>query len=71
MILFCEECGTRNDVDSNQIKGDSYSFSCRLCHETLIVSLKNKTNSKTVQVDMGLESDDDTPYNKRSAISGA
>ncbi len=55
MILFCEECGTRNDIEKNQIKGSTYSFSCQVCHETLVVSLVDKIKSKTVQADMGLE----------------
>jgi two-component system chemotaxis response regulator CheB len=58
MILFCEECGTRNDIDNKQIKGNTYSFSCRLCNETLKISLTDKATSKTVQADMGFETDD-------------
>jgi two-component system chemotaxis response regulator CheB len=58
MILFCEECGTRNDIDHNQIEGDHHSFSCQFCHETLMVSLKDQAKFKTVQADMGLGSDD-------------
>lgn len=52
MILFCEECGTRNDIDQKEISGDSYSFSCQVCHETLMVSLVDKTKGKTVQAAM-------------------
>jgi DNA-binding NarL/FixJ family response regulator len=55
MILFCEECGARNDIDKNQIEGSSYSFSCHACRETLQVSLVDKIKSKTVQADFGLE----------------
>jgi len=44
MILFCEECGTRHDIDENQISGEVYRFSCSVCSETLMVSLANKQN---------------------------
>jgi two-component system chemotaxis response regulator CheB len=52
MILFCEECGTRNDIDQNEIEGDHYSFACQVCHEKLVVSLVDKTKGKTVQAAM-------------------
>ncbi len=55
MILFCEECGTRNDIEKNQINGSTYSFSCNVCNETLMVSLVDKAKTKTVQADMGLD----------------
>ncbi len=49
MILFCEECGTRHDIDEARIKGNSYKFSCSVCNETLMVSLTNRQNGKTVE----------------------
>ncbi|RJQ70741.1 MAG: response regulator [Desulfobacteraceae bacterium] len=49
MILFCEECGTRHDIDENRIKGEVYRFSCNGCGETLMVSLANKQEGKRVQ----------------------
>lgn len=52
MILFCEECGTRNDIDQSQIKGNVYRFSCNVCQETLVVSLVDKKKGKTVQAAM-------------------
>lgn len=42
MILFCEECGTRHDIDECHIKGDMVRFSCNGCSETLMVSLVNR-----------------------------
>ena len=47
MILFCEECGTRNDIDQKQMTGNTYNFSCEVCQETLVVSLVNKSQGKT------------------------
>ncbi len=61
MILFCEECGTRNDIDQKQMTGNTYNFSCQVCHETLVVSLVNKTQGKTVQAAM--EYQNDAPQN--------
>ncbi len=52
MILFCEECGTRNDIDQKQMAGDTFNFSCQVCHETLVVSLVDKSKGKTVQAAM-------------------
>jgi two-component system, chemotaxis family, protein-glutamate methylesterase/glutaminase len=49
MILFCEECGTRHDIDEIRIQGDVFRFSCSGCHETLMVSLSNKQEGKTVE----------------------
>jgi len=49
MILFCEECGTRHDIDENLIKGGDYKFSCSACHETLCVSLNNRQYAKNAQ----------------------
>ena len=49
MILFCEECGTRHDIDEENIEGNSYKFSCSVCNETLMLSLINRQNGKTVQ----------------------
>ena len=56
MILFCEECGTRNDIDQKQMRGNTYSFSCHVCQETLVVSLVDKSKGKTVQAAMQHES---------------
>lgn len=53
MILFCEECGTRHDIDDAQLSGDVFKFLCTVCRETLIVSLANKKQSKTVQASLG------------------
>jgi two-component system chemotaxis response regulator CheB len=51
MILFCEECGTRHDIDPQTIGGDTLQFVCDFCHEKLIVSLSKK-NEKSVQAAM-------------------
>ena len=48
MILFCEECGTRHDIDQGKLDQNTYQFSCNVCHETLVVSLVNQQN-KTIQ----------------------
>lgn len=62
MILFCEECGTRHDIDEAKISGEVFKFLCTVCHETLIVSLSNKRQSKTVQAAM-------SPQNVNGSLS--
>lgn len=54
MILFCEECGTRHDIDSEQFEGNHFKFSCSECSETLVVSLSGNTG-KQVQAAMKAE----------------
>ena len=49
MILFCEECGTRHDIDENLIKGGDYKFSCSVCYEMLCVTLNNRQYTKNAQ----------------------
>jgi len=63
MILFCEECGTRNDIDQKQISGNTYNFSCNVCHESLVLSLVDKSNGKTVHAAMEYQ---EVPDDKRS-----
>lgn len=46
MILFCEECGTRNTINENELSGDVFRFACSGCNETLMVSLTNKRAGK-------------------------
>jgi len=58
MILFCEECGTRHDIDEATIGEDVYRFSCQVCKETLMVSLSNKQGGKNAPVAMGLTGTD-------------
>ena len=52
MILFCEECGTRHDIDPEQFKDNIYQFSCNVCQETLVVSLVDRQQGKTIQAAM-------------------
>ena len=54
MILFCEECGTRHDIDSRQIAGNYFQFECTGCSETLVVSL-SKNQGKQAQAAMQSE----------------
>lgn len=54
MILFCEECGTRHDIDSKKIVGSHYQFACTECSETLLVSL-SKNQGKQVHAAMQSE----------------
>lgn len=61
MILFCEECGTRNDIDQKQVTGNTYNFSCQVCHETLVVSLINTSQGKTAQAAMGHQAESHSP----------
>ncbi|MCP4747937.1 MAG: response regulator [Desulfobacteraceae bacterium] len=49
MILFCEECGTRNKVPSDKLEEqDAYQFKCTLCREMLLVSKSQKKSSAQV-----------------------
>ena len=52
MILFCEECGTRHNVDQDQFQSDSFRITCNACNEILVVSLDDKIKSKNVQAAM-------------------
>jgi two-component system, chemotaxis family, protein-glutamate methylesterase/glutaminase len=52
MILFCEECGTRHDIPSEQFKDNLYQFSCDGCQETLVVSLVDRKAGKSIQAAM-------------------
>ena len=52
MILFCEECGSRHDIDHEQLQGDTFRFACHTCKETLVVSLVDKAQGKKVQAAM-------------------
>lgn len=54
MILFCEECGTRHDIDSKQLVGSHYQFECTVCSETLVVSLSENQGK---QVHAAMQSD--------------
>ncbi|MFZ1987136.1 MAG: chemotaxis protein CheB [Desulfatitalea sp.] len=68
MILFCEECGTRHDIDEGQINDDVFKFLCTICHETLIVSLTNKQQGKIVQADLAHHDVGQTPEAKEEEI---
>lgn len=37
MIIFCEECGARNDVSSDSLKDNLHTFECCECGEVLMV----------------------------------
>jgi two-component system chemotaxis response regulator CheB len=52
MILFCEECGSRHDIEPEQLQGDTFRFACHTCNETLVVSLVDKAQGKKVQAAM-------------------
>jgi two-component system, chemotaxis family, protein-glutamate methylesterase/glutaminase len=52
MILFCEECGSRHDIQPDQLEGDTYRFACHICNETLVVSLVDKAQGKKVHAAM-------------------
>ncbi len=52
MILFCEECGTRHDIEQEQIRSNDFQFACHTCNERLIVSLVDKSRGKAVQAAM-------------------
>lgn len=55
MILFCEECGTRHDIDRDQFKDNVYQFACDGCQETLVVSLVDRRKGKSIQAAMPKE----------------
>lgn len=38
MIIFCEECGARNDLNSDSLSEHHHTFQCSQCHEVLMVS---------------------------------
>ena len=38
MIIFCEECGARNDLDSDKLSENLHAFKCCQCEESLVIS---------------------------------
>jgi len=38
MIIFCEECGARNDLNVDNLGEHHHTFQCCQCHEVLMVS---------------------------------
>lgn len=58
MILFCEECGSRHDIEPQQLQGDTLRFACQTCNETLVVSLVDKAQGKKVQAAMQQDEQD-------------
>lgn len=38
MIIFCEECGARNDLQSDNLEQSLHSFDCCQCRQVLMVS---------------------------------
>ena len=52
MIIFCEECGTRHDIDENRFKNNTCQFTCNVCNEKLVVSLVEKARGKTIEAAM-------------------
>lgn len=46
MILFCEECGSRHDIEEGKLQGDTFRFTCQICNEVLVVSLVDKAQGK-------------------------
>jgi len=43
MLVFCEECGTRYNVDLNNIKGLWHSFHCQECDYLITISKEKPT----------------------------
>ncbi len=52
MILFCEECGSRHDIEEDQLQGDTFRFTCKICNEVLVVSLVDKAQGKKAHAAM-------------------
>lgn len=52
MILFCEECGTRHDVDEQQVSECGCRFPCKVCNEVLMLTAGNTPGGKTAQAAM-------------------
>jgi len=50
MIVICEECAKKYDIDETKIKLDKAYFSCRKCHHQIIV---HKPQEKTIIMDEG------------------
>jgi two-component system chemotaxis response regulator CheB len=38
MIIFCEECGARNDLNSDKLSENLHAFNCCQCGESLVIS---------------------------------
>ena len=47
MIVFCEECGTRNYIESALIKSKANEFKCRICGDLIPIPATMYDNSET------------------------
>ncbi len=45
MLVICEECAKKYNVDEKQIKGDRARFTCQKCGNTIIVHKKDASAS--------------------------
>lgn len=64
MILFCEECGTRHDINQDQFEDNVYQFACKGCQETLVVSLVDRRKGKSIQAAMEQDTSEQKPTQK-------
>ncbi len=44
MIIFCEECGARNDLSADMLEAHPHMFECRQCREMLMVAKPTISN---------------------------
>jgi two-component system chemotaxis response regulator CheB len=44
MIIFCEECGSRNDLSSDCLEESMHTFACSQCNEVLMVAKPTMEN---------------------------
>jgi len=67
MIVFCEECGTRNYIESALIKSKAHEFKCRICGDLIPIPTKMLGNSANdhIQIpDYKILIVDDVPNNR-------
>ena len=67
MIVFCEECGTRNYIESALIKSKANEFKCRICGDLIPMPVTMYSDSETDRVqlpDYKILIVDDVPNNR-------
>ncbi|MDM8540793.1 response regulator [Desulfococcaceae bacterium HSG9] len=67
MIIFCEECGTRNYIEAALITSQSHEFKCRICDDLIPIPTKMYADSENVHVqipDHKILIVDDVPNNR-------
>jgi len=51
LIVFCEECGERYIIESEEMKGSAMIFICRVCNDIIRIPAQEPYYKKTEKAD--------------------